>query len=1079
MSDNTDPDTIAYQAQGHIDTTLLTSTGTGGILSVGYFNNGPLINYLNHDEHLQHIVTNHTKGVKIEWDSGTELISPASKYRTAGLVTDKRVLFIVGQNNGDELYEVPLTRVEFAHAITGIIKSKLIVVCRDVTYYMYTRKGDNTEAVAEFIQTAAGDATNATDKSETKKKTKAETVTKVDNNPSRPLSGVSTDSTPLDENASASSKVADSPIKAENKTEETDDTSDSAHRTESESASADNTSTSSLFPDEVPPLPPTHAVASLDEDAGQYIDSARRHLRDKKETDGQTALIRAHTDLCTALDHLHSTDGEAIEKINCITTELENDLTETVQTTETVKNPYECNQLEKEFGEDKTPADEPKKEESGTMRDPGSTSQSIEIYVQDPDESPIGGAQVTLDNTPFQITGKTDSQGRCVLTMPSTPDEGTTKLSVDHPDFESTSGLVSIRPGRVYDIRLETETSETEDTPPSERTDAESVTATADDTPSRPNLLSELNRLNNTRSRDVDRRLMFTVGEYHPDDYVAEFGSWDDALSAANIGETVESNSGSEDPDPATTDDDPAAEQDQNKSSQSTKKEDPLEQALREVGLAECANESSQKSGNPDNQRRTELIEELQELDERWSNINRKLLYSIGDSHPDEYEEEFGSLDAALSAAGIGETADSNSETRRPGAVADDDSSEDKNQATSIQSTEEENELEQAHRGTGLTDDSHEEADENETSVNRRQTELIEELQELDERWSDIDRKLLYSVGDNHPDEYEEEFGSLDAALSASGISETADREAESSNETTTESDSQESSGTLNSDEISIPEGRVDTLKITVLELDADPGRRRDARLRIQTEDGAEVPLDIWSTHDIKTDWEVGETYTLEQSRHKVWDTDSGPRHEFSSTKDLHVSPVNGESANNRQQTDSGEHFSNTSQELVGTPNPTKEDYIQAIKRVADTNDRVVKATDVRDRSVYSVQEISNAFGSWQAALDAADVDNETRLLRELNRVADELGHQPSTIEMNRHSHVSATLYSNYFGSYTEAVEKAFSDTKRSQLADIGSKNTDGDIDPDKSGVKEDEKKEDKKDDNILEDIVSEFSELD
>lgn len=64
-----------------------------------------------------------------------------------------------------------------------------------------------------------------------------------------------------------------------------------------------------------------------------------------------------------------------------------------------------------------------------------------------------------------------------------------------------------------------------------------------------------------------------------------------------------------------------------------------------------------------------------------------------------------------------------------------------------------------------------------------QRTELLDELRELDRKWSDIDRKLLYSVGDHHPDTYEATFGSLDAALDAAGVTDTATADSESGSE--------------------------------------------------------------------------------------------------------------------------------------------------------------------------------------------------------------------------------------------------------------------------------------------------------
>jgi predicted flap endonuclease-1-like 5' DNA nuclease len=127
---------------------------------------------------------------------------------------------------------------------------------------------------------------------------------------------------------------------------------------------------------------------------------------------------------------------------------------------------------------------------------------------------------------------------------------------------------------------------------------------------------------------------------------------------------------------------------------------------------------------------------------------------------------------------------------------------------------------------------------------------------------------------------------------------------------------------------------------------------------------------------------------------------------------------------------------------LVAQTEATREDYVDAIQRVATSTDNVVKSTDVREQSPYSVNEIVAEFGSWQNALDAAGVDNEARLLQELRRVAEEVGHEPTTTEMNEHGKVSASMYNDYFGSYTAAVEKALApevDGERSNEQDQSS----------------------------------------
>lgn len=95
-----------------------------------------------------------------------------------------------------------------------------------------------------------------------------------------------------------------------------------------------------------------------------------------------------------------------------------------------------------------------------------------------------------------------------------------------------------------------------------------------------------------------------------------------------------------------------------------------------------------------------------------------------------------------------------------------------------------------------------------------------------------------------------------------------------------------------------------------------------------------------------------------------------------------------------------------------------------------------MKATDLSDATEYSVNDVTRVFGSWQNGLDAAEVDNTARLIDDLHRVADELGHRPTTTDMNDHGHVSATTYAKYFGTYTAAIEQAFEGTATSRSTD-------------------------------------------
>jgi hypothetical protein len=600
---------------------------------------------------------------------------------------------------------------------------------------------------------------------------------------------------------------------------------------------------------------------------------------------------------------------------------------------------------------------------------------------------------------------------------------------------------------------------------------------TADQSPptdEHADLIAELQDLANDWGT-IDRKLLYSVGSHHPDEYEDAFGSVDAALVAAGVA----------DPDTVkeVTEDQSAPANERDNQSAPT-------------------DEHDDRSAPADE--RDELISELHELAEDWDTIDRKLLYSIGDHHPDEYDEAFGSVDAALVEAGLADT----DTTGDDAAVVTD---EPPTETTPETGTKEQSKSVGSSTTTTLPAN---ELAELYVAFDRFQHLLTELADELDtdgttpmEHWADAvadhwgedgpDGAPNYGVqqrdrndfsiqeyrdahgdGDRVTDFHHVEFAHVDDRIKhllgdtisdwdhavpvapesntslpvAIASTEALDTATELLDEFPNYPDADRPAPNESAPKtatLTLPDGRVDTLTVTVLDHDPNPGSKRDARLQVELEDGTEMPLDIWSTHDLSLDWTVGATYTIEQARHKSWETSSGTSHELSSTKDLRVTPATANSTSNRSgttpssrastatssttershdtTTTSGQSSSNTgrSQERhSGTP--SRSDLLEAIRRVGETHDRPLKASDVSDTTRYSVNNVTRVFGSWQNALDSAGIDNKARLIDDLHRVADELGHRPTTSEMNEHGHVSATTYATYFGTYTAAIKEAF-----------------------------------------------------
>lgn len=91
---------------------ILTSTSTSGLLGGGEILAGdPPETYLHEGEEPKYVLRNKKAGLRISKGEITEEIEPADEYQAVSLVTDLRVVFLIGMNGGDEMIELPLTQV--------------------------------------------------------------------------------------------------------------------------------------------------------------------------------------------------------------------------------------------------------------------------------------------------------------------------------------------------------------------------------------------------------------------------------------------------------------------------------------------------------------------------------------------------------------------------------------------------------------------------------------------------------------------------------------------------------------------------------------------------------------------------------------------------------------------------------------------------------------------------------------------------------------------------------------------------------------------------------------------------------
>ncbi|AQL44546.1 hypothetical protein BV210_11540 [Halorientalis sp. IM1011] len=107
-------------------------------------------------------------------------------------------------------------------------------------------------------------------------------------------------------------------------------------------------------------------------------------------------------------------------------------------------------------------------------------------------------------------------------------------------------------------------------------------------------------------------------------------------------------------------------------------------------------------------------------------------------------------------------------------------------------------------------------------------------------------------------------------------------------------------------------------------------------------------------------------------------------------------------------------------------------DLLESFQQLAAKLGRTPTASEMEDLGAYSVKVFQRRFGSWNEAVRVAGhepnaIHNipEPELLAEIDRLADELGHPPSSNEMIEHGEYSITPYSTHFDDWESAITAA------------------------------------------------------
>jgi hypothetical protein len=133
---------------------VLTQTSTGGVLGGALLADDPAESYLKGTETPQYAVRNKKAGIVIETADSERQIQPADSYQTVAVVTDQRLIMLVGDPDGDERVTVPLVDVTQARAEQGRRKATLILSTQDGTTYRLKATAD-LRPVARYVDETA------------------------------------------------------------------------------------------------------------------------------------------------------------------------------------------------------------------------------------------------------------------------------------------------------------------------------------------------------------------------------------------------------------------------------------------------------------------------------------------------------------------------------------------------------------------------------------------------------------------------------------------------------------------------------------------------------------------------------------------------------------------------------------------------------------------------------------------------------------------------------------------------------------------------------------------------------------
>ena len=118
--------------------------------------NDTILSYLDHGEQPHHILSNQSHGLRVNDRGSIQNLTSATGKATYVVLTDKRILFLVGQESKDLQLEVRYRTIQEFQVKSKLLSHRLTITTTDARYQTRVSKDTSTRVVADFLTRMTG-----------------------------------------------------------------------------------------------------------------------------------------------------------------------------------------------------------------------------------------------------------------------------------------------------------------------------------------------------------------------------------------------------------------------------------------------------------------------------------------------------------------------------------------------------------------------------------------------------------------------------------------------------------------------------------------------------------------------------------------------------------------------------------------------------------------------------------------------------------------------------------------------------------------------------------------------------------